>query len=97
MCFRPSDTSVVELPLICPECGQENAPGEKKCMFCGAELRLGGSVIDELRSGEVFAHGSAKTPKPFGGVSRNLSAERFLGLFLCNFLVRGVLSYQVQQ
>lgn len=38
MCFRPNEVSVAEKPLVCPACGNENAPGEDACIFCGADL-----------------------------------------------------------
>lgn len=74
MCFRPSDTSVVELPLICPECGQENAPGEKKCMFCGAELpdepvaAAPASPAAPKAPGAPVIPGAPAAPKPAGGI-----------------------------
>lgn len=38
MCFRPAEISANDKPCICPACGNENAPGEPKCIFCGADL-----------------------------------------------------------
>ena len=38
MCFRPNDVSANDQPLLCPACSRENAPGEARCVFCGADL-----------------------------------------------------------
>lgn len=38
MCFRPGDASVVNKPVVCPQCGEDNPPGEPNCIFCGTSL-----------------------------------------------------------
>lgn len=64
MCFRPNDVSMNEAPTICPECGMENAPGEPKCIFCGAEMVTMEAPSAPAAPGAPHTPSAPSAPKP---------------------------------